>query len=300
VKISFICNYIEINGGWSPWDTRIGGSEESIVEWARELNKRGHKVQVFHNGKHGDYEDVAYKDHSEYEPGDVTINVNYPEFDPQGPTIYFTSLTKNPDLSKFDYVCVLSDYAKKNTGVVHDKVKILPLGYNEEEIHPDKKIAKQCFYASSPDRGLDVLIPAWEQVHKAHPDATLIVTYGGVLYMDGVMNLGQVDEDTMNDIYRTSDIWCHPCTGGELYCITGKKAQASGCIPVIIPTMALDETVKRGYKTTKEDYAKTLIEVLDTPMAFRDRIRNEVIKHADVFTWEQSTDRLIKIIQKVV
>ena len=300
MKISFIVNYIHINDGWSPWDERIGGSEEAVVEWGKRLHERGHAVQVFHNGKHGDFNGVLYKDHSEYEPGDVTINVNYPEFSPVGPTIYFTSLTKNPDLSKFDAVGVLSKYAKEHTGVDHDKVYLLPLGYDETKIYAGKKIPKQCFYASSPDRGLDTLIPAWKEVHKAHPDATLIVTYGGLLHMDGVINLGEVDEDTMNEIYRTSDIWCHPCNGGELYCITGKKAQASACIPVIIPTMALAETVVRGYKTDKENYAKTLIEVLDTPMEFRDKIRREVKSKAFTPTWDQSTDKLMRIIKKVV
>ncbi len=112
--------------------------------------------------------------------------------------------------------------------------------------------------------------------------------------------MGEVDEDTMDEIYRTSDIWAHPCSGGELYCMTGKKAQVAGCTPVIIPTMALAETVERGFKTDQHNYAQTLIEVLDMKMEHRDAIRKDIIAHANASTWEQSTDKLLEIIQSVV
>lgn len=297
MKISFICNHIYINGGWSPWDTRIGGSEECIVEWSKRLAK-DHEVQVFHNGQHGVYEDVRYRQHDEYEPGDVTINVNYPEFPVQGKTIYYTSLTNNSDLSSFDAVLCLSQYAKDHTNLPERAIILAP-GYDPTHIYPQKKVPKQCFYASSPDRGLEILVSVWPQVYAAHPDATLLVTYGAALDLPGIINLGEADEVTMNEVYRTSDVWCHPCSGGELFCITGKKAQVAGCIPVIIPTMALQETVERGFKTDVEYYAQTLIEVLDMPMKVRDTIREDVTKHANALTWEQSTDKLLEICAKV-
>lgn len=296
MRLSFIVN--PVFDGWSPWDDRVGGSEESVIEWSKRLAKH-HDVSVFHNGQHGDYEGVKYRDHSEFEPGDVTINVNYPEFIPNSPTVYVTSLLRNPDTSRFESVVCISEYAKQHTDMP-DRAVILPLGYNPESIYPEKKVAKQCFYASSPDRGLDVLLEAWPKVYEAHPDATLLVTYGGNIDFPGVINLGEVNEDTMNEIYRTSDVWCHPCTGVELYCITGKKAQAAGCIPVIIPNMALAETVERGFKTDREHYAQSLIEVLDMDMKYRDAIRQDVIKHANAVTWEESTEALLDIVEKMI
>lgn len=299
MRLTFIVNPIYINDGWSPWDTRIGGSEECVVQWAKELSKK-HHVEVFHNGKHGRFGKVQYRPHEDYTPGDVTINVNYPQFKPQGKTIYYTSLTENPDVSMFDAVCCLSEFAKYNTSLPYN-AEIIPPGYDEEQIYPEEKIAKQCFYGSSPDRGLETMLEAWPKVHAQHPDATLIVTYGGELNLPGVINLGEVDEKTMDDVYRTSDIWCHPCSGGELYCITGKKAQVAGCIPVIIPTMALSETVRRGYKVADaKDYAQSLIEVLNQPMEVRNIIRKDVIKHANAMTWQESTQKLLEIIEKVL
>lgn len=289
--ISFICNHIYINDGWSPWDTRIGGSEEFIVEVSKRLVKRGHEVSVYHNGRHGEYEGVQYKDHDEFEPGDITINVNFPEFQTTGKQILWTSLTKHSDLSKFEAVGYISEYARENTGIEHKSLHWIPPGYDETKIYPGKKIAKQCFYASSPDRGLDALLEAWPKVASVHPDATLLVTYGGQLDIPGVINLGEVDEDTMNDIYKTSEYWCHPCNGGELYCMTGIKAQAAGCWPVIIPTMALSETVRYGTSLTPETYADGLIDALS---------HDHAIPHYKYPTWENTTDKLMNVIQKVV
>lgn len=301
MQINILLN--PVFNGWSPKDKRLGGTEESVVRWAEELYKKGHTVKVYMDGFYGSHNEVVYNKRDQYVGGgDVCINIKSSDIAPKEPTIYLTNETdaNELDLSMYDAVVWPSHWAKKNIPVNNDKVYVLPHGYDPKAIYPAKKIPKQCFYASSPDRGLSNLIEAWPEVHKAHPDATLIVTYGGLLHMDGVMNLGEVTEDEMNDIYRTSDIWCHPAIAGELYCITGKKAQVSGCIPVVIPTMALAETVKRGYKTDAINYARTLIEVLDTDMQYRDIIRKDVIKHADAYTWSQSTDKLLKIIKKVL
>lgn len=297
MRISFICNPVYIGNGWSPWDTRVGGSEECIIEWARRLSAN-HEVQVFHNGQHGNFNGVKYRSHEEYEPGDITINVNYPYFEPQGKTIYFTSLNENPDVSKFDAVCVISQYAKENTGIKHKNVHIVPPGYNDWQIYPGDKIPKQCLYASSPDRGLEKLLDAWPYVYQNHPDATLVITYGGKADLPGVINLGEVDEMMMNELYRTSDIWCHPNTGIELYCMTGIKAQAAGCVPVVIPSMALAETVRHGYKLSGGDYGIMLSDALDEP-EMREKIRHDLLKEKYP-TWHDSVNMLEKVINSVV
>ena len=242
MKISFIVNYIYIDGGWSPWSKRVGGSEEMVIETSKRLAARGHEVQVFHNGQHGTYEGVKYRDHSEYEPGDITVNMNYPQFPVQGRTVLWTSLTEHPDLTQFDAVCAISSYALENTGIIHENTYIVPPGYDKNKIYPGKKVLKRCLYASSPDRGLDTLRQIWPSVQLDHSDAELIVTYGG----DGK----EYTEEEMNEFYRTSDIWVHPCNGGELFGITAVKAQAAGCIPVYFPIMALQETVQGGVPCT--------------------------------------------------
>lgn len=286
MRINILCNFIV--GGWKPTDIRLGGTEESIVEWAKELKKRGHQVTIYDNDTRDSYNGG----------GDICINIKSSEIDSKEPTLYLTNETDadQKDLSKYAGVIWPSNWAKDNIPVNNINKYILPHGYDPEKIYPTKKVPKQCFYASSPDRGLDTLLEVWPTVLGAHPDATLLVTYGG--HVPGVMNLGEVDEDTMNDLYRTSDFWCHPASGGELYCMTGKKAQVAGCIPIIIPVMALNETVRRGFKAeTAKDYAQTLIEALNTPEKFKDIMRQDVIKNANAVTWEQSTDQLLQIIE---
>lgn len=295
MRVNFLVN--EVANGWEPTDTRLGGTEESVVRWAEELVKRGHEVEVYKNASEyldSVYKGVGYSERWRYEGGgDVCINIKSSEVDPKEPTLYLTNETDatNKDLSKYLGVIWPSEWCVDNIPVNNPKTFVLPHGYDPEAIYPDKKVPKQCFYASSPDRGLETLLEAWPKVHEAHPDATLILTYGGKSDLPGVISLGECDEDTMNEVYKTSEYWLHPCNGGELYCITGIKAQAAGCWPVIIPTMALSETVKYGKFSTKETYADDLVAELG---------QTHLIPAVSLPTWESTTDELLKIIESVV
>lgn len=293
MKINFLVN--PVSGGWEPSDTRLGGTEESVVRWSEELEKRGHKVWTYFNGHNFD----NYKD---YAPADVCINIKYPEFATQEPTFYLTNETDatKHDLSKFEGVIWPSKWAVDNIPV-NNKTFILPHGYDPEKIYPSRKIRKQCFYASSPDRGLETLLKVWPEVYKKYPDSTLILTYGANIgQIDGVINLGNVDEETMNEIYRTSEFWCHPCNGGELYCMTGIKAQASGCVPVIIPRMALSETVLGGFWAEDESaYSEALDTALSSPAEEIEQLREQLTSH-HYPTWGDSVDKLEEIIGLVM
>lgn len=305
MKIDFLVN--PVFDGWEPTDTRLGGTERAVVEWAEELARRGHLVRVYYNKRmHGNRPPTVYKNDGElwWHPrgdyltttlqGDVCINIKSSEVPPKGPTLYYTNEmnASDLDLSAYDGVIHISNYAKDNIPVNNPNVYIVPHGYDQTQIYPDKKMPKQCFYASSPDRGLQTLLEAWPKVYEAHPDATLIVTYGGTgPALPGVMYMGEVDEDFMADIYKTSDIWCHPCNGGELFCITGIKAQAAGCWPVIIPTMALQETVKYGTFSNAQDYAQDLIDALTW---------HPVPSPEKMPTIEDSTNELLNVIHSVI
>lgn len=288
--ISFLVN--EIRGGWKPTDTRLGGTEESIVEWSKELRKRGHQVDIYDNENRNNY-NGGY---------DICINVKSSDKPPLEPTLYLTNETdaSSLDLSAYAGVIWPSQWAVDNIPV-NNKTFILPHGYDPKKIYPGDKIGQQCFYASSPDRGLETLLRVWPEVHAKHPKSTLILTYGARLeLMEGVINLGEVDEDTMNEIYRTSEFWCHPCNGGELYCMTGIKAQAAGCIPVIIPCMALTETVKHGFFAQDGfGYGKKLDAALLASSEFKDKERY-LLAQEHYPSWEDSTDILLKIINNVL
>lgn len=299
MRINFLVN--EVAGGWEPTDTRLGGTEESVVKWAEELTKHGHLVNVYRNGRtnerhipFGNFPCYLPRD-EEMRPADICINIKSAEIAPKEPTLYLTNETNasDLDLSAYDGVIWPSQWAADNIPVNNDNVYILPHGYDPEQIYPDRKIRNQCLYASSPDRGLDILLEAWPKVVQVHTDAHLIVTYGA-LYREGLKNvffMGDVAENEMSELFRTSEIWCHPCTGGELFGITGIKAQAAGCWPVIIPKMALQETVKYGTFSTPERYAEDLIKALyDHPQPPK----------TEYPTWESTTKKLLDIVQSVL
>lgn len=306
MRINFLVNYVL--GGWEPTDTRLGGTEESIVRWAEGLVERGHEVEVHHNARLNDTSSVNgvwYKPQRHECKADVWVNVktsdkvcNNQDF---SRTLYLTNETDatHKDLSKYAGVIWPSYWASESIPVNNPMRFILPHGYDRENIYPGDKVAKQCLYASSPDRGLMTLLKAWPKVHAEHPDATLKVTYGAPEYdIPGVDFLGEVDEETMNQLYRESDIWCHPCNGGELYGMTGIKAQAAGCVPVVIPTMALIETVRHGYVAIEETYVDVLIKALSEPQK-RDEIR--IAMESEYYpSWDDSTSRLLEIIESVL
>lgn len=293
MNLSIICNVLE--KGWSPWDKRLGGSEETIVKWASGLTERNHTVRVFHNGRHGIYKGVLYEPQEEYDEGDVTINVNYPQFGRRGKTFYYSTLTGNPDVSQYDAVGIVSEYARAT--INHPNIVIIPPGYDSDKIYPAEKIPKQCLYASSPDRGLDTLAQIWPSVVEKYPDAQLIVTYGGQINTPNT-TCGEYTENEMNELFNTSDIWVHPANGGELYCISGIKAQVAGAVPVYFPTMALAETVKEGVacKDGRDMYAQ-IISLLDDEDRKAD-IRYQLSKH-EYPGWEKSVDLIESSILKL-
>jgi glycosyltransferase involved in cell wall biosynthesis len=304
--ILFICN--EVGGGWEPDDKFLRGTEDSIVNWAQELTKRGHEIHVHRNSRtkeseYTEFNGVQYAPRWHEIYADITINVKSSDISPVGPTLYLTNETNasDIDLSAYSGVIWPSDFAVRNIPVNNDNVFILPHGYDADSIYPSKKVSKQCFYASSPDRGLEHLLQIWPSVVEVHPEATLILTYGVTgLQLPNVICLGDCDEATMNEVYNTSDLWLYSCSGGELYCMVGKKAQIAGCIPVIIPKMALKETVKTGYFAKDEfEYLNLVNLVLDKPQEDRELLRKEIIKNADAYTWQTSTDVLENIISKV-
>jgi len=300
LTISFLVN--PVVNGWNPADTRLGGTEESVVRWAEELSNRGHLVRVHQNGFEGSHNKVAYYprhkylDHAHNGWANVCINIKSSEASPKEPTFYLTNETDATrlDLSAYEAVIWPSEWANDNIPV-NNKTVILPHGYDSDKIKPGSKINKQVLYASSPDRGLDLLLACWPSVYEAHPDANLIVTYGAPAQdIAGVTFLGEVDEDMMNELYATSDVWAHPCSGGELYGITGIKAQASGCVPVYIPTMALAETVRHGVACDEFNFRDRLIQTLGNEK-LKANIREQLSKE-DFVDWKKSTTILENII----
>lgn len=306
--IRFLVNNIYTTGdGWMPDDVRLGGTEESIVEWANILSKN-HKVQIFSNFLSDDpfaYRGATYYPRNQYmeqvgRRQGVTVNVKSYDIAVLEPSIYLTNETdaNRHDLSDFSYVIFPSQWAVDNIPV-NAPTRIVPHGFDPEEIYPSIKIPKQCLYSSSPDRGLETLELIWPSVVQQHPDAHLIVTYGGSINAPNVTSVGEVSNAAMNRLYQTSDVWLHPCNGGELYGMSAVKAQAAEAIPVYFPTMALAETVQVGESCVDErDMFVKLVRLLDDDDR-KKQLRAEM-RRLNLPNWVVSTALLERVILEVI
>lgn len=300
MKISFLVNHV--HNGWGPTDKRLGGTEESVVRWSEELVRRGNQVIVYRNGdKDGFHNGVLYVDRNRYSGGsDICINVKSSEVAPKEPTLYLTNETDADDKDLSEYLGVIwpSQWADDNIPVNNQNRFILPHGYDPSKIYPKEKVNKRCLYASSPDRGLETLSIIWPSIVAEHPDADLYVTYNGIIDADNV-KYGEFSEEEMNDLFNTSDLWIHPCNGGELFGMSAIKAQAAQAIPVYFPTMALRETVQSGISCEDgRDMYNSIVQLLGDQAA-KDKLREEM-KHLKLPTWESTTSRLLEIINSVV
>ena len=277
---------------WSPLDLAkgLGGSEEAVVYLSRELVKLGWCVDVYCNcSEPGQYDGVNYFNFWTYSKDmkyDIFIgwrNSEYVELAPEGSKIflwehdvakmeYFT-----PErIAKIDKIMVLSKYHRDNLKEIpDDKFYLTRNGIVSADFSMAGKIQRdpyKCVYASSPDRGLDILLDQWKLIKEKVKDAHLHIFYGFtqtydklhanrahmLAYKERVMKLiketpgviyhGKVGHAELHEHFMSAGLWLYPTHFTEISCITAMKAQAAGMVPVTMTLGALDETVQHGYK----------------------------------------------------
>jgi glycosyltransferase involved in cell wall biosynthesis len=123
---------------------------------------------------------------------------------------------------------------------------------------------------SSPDRSLSTLLRLYARVKERVPGAKLEWAYGWDVFdvvhgnnntimgwkaeqlkrMDelGVVNRGRVSHREVADMYKRARVFAYPTEFAEIDCISARKAQAAGAIPITTDFAALDETVQFGVK----------------------------------------------------
>lgn len=135
---------------------------------------------------------------------------------------------------------------------------------------------------SSPDRSMDVLPELFMEVRKTVPQARMKWCYGWGNFDDlfkgdplrqkwkaeverkmelaGIECLGKVSQKEVARLYEEATILAYPSEFFEIDCISVKKAQAAGCVPVTTDFGAFDESVQWGYKVhskkTKANWSK--------------------------------------------
>jgi len=181
--------------------------------------------------------------------------------------------------------------------------------------------AQRVIYASSPDRGLIYLLRMWPEVRAKVPQAELDIYYSwdalrkrlkwdhgfsqlhgldfeqieclvDELKDAGVTYRGGVAHPELHRAYRRASVWAYPTGFFEISCISGMKAQAAGCWPIVTDAGALPETLLRGdvlpgpieQRANRDAFRDKLIERLSHPPSFAQRL--DMSHHARaLFSW---------------
>lgn len=286
-RVSIFCP-----GTYEFWDpdslkSGIGGSEEAVIHMSNRLRDCGWNVTVYNMCQEDkEFDGVQWKGlygcRKEDKP-DVFIywrNVASVDLGFHGHQTYvWLHDLQKPEYwyderyDRIDKAMVLSKFHRKNVDYIPDeKIWITRNGIDPSQF--SQKLDRnpfRCYYASSPDRGLDTLLDSWAKIREAVPQAELDVYYGFTKTFDqlhannpqmlkwrerimeqlkqpGVNFHGRVGHFEMAKRILQSQLLLYPTSFGEISFIGGMKAQAGGAVPVCSRYGAVDETVRYGYK----------------------------------------------------
>lgn len=277
----------------------MGGSEEAVVNLAIQWAKLGYNVTVFNSCGvvPVEVDGVTYKPYWHYNPKDrydYTILWRTPrlsEYDINTTKLYVDlhdvisegEFTEKR-LKKIDKIFVKTNsHRVLFPNVPDEKFAIIPNGQDfslfTQDIQKDPYLIVN---TSSPDRSMDVLPKLFKQIKKQVPQARMKWAYGFDIFdqsnkddkrmmewrdkvlkeMDeaGIENMGRLSQRDCAKLYLEGRILAYPSEFYEIDCISVKKAQACGCMPITTDFAAFEESVQHGIKIhskkTKDDWSK--------------------------------------------
>jgi phosphatidylinositol alpha-mannosyltransferase len=136
---------------------------------------------------------------------------------------------------RLDVITAVSPIAAR---VVNDtgRVRIIPNGIDVAAYAPgDKKPGSVVFLGRNDERkGLPVLLAAWPEIRKAHPDAQLTVVGAeqAGASIGGVEFAGRVSEEAKRQHLKGAAVYCAPNLSGESFGIVVVEGMAAGCAVV--------------------------------------------------------------------
>ena len=270
-----------VSEGWSAnsLNTGVGGSEEKLIELARELAKE-YDVTIYHNGTHGVFDGVKYKDHREFKAyayRDVFISFKVrgiwtKSINAKRKIHWTTEIEPGfgiSGLNAIDRVVTISKY--HNSRMITKSPKINPSYlWIDTDRHDRFKTNKKkglMVYTSSLDRGLEELVSNFDVVKEKLGVRKLVVTYGWnfidkiipfnpsvatwkermlrLLDRNDIEFVGRLSYDEITKLFWKAQYWALPLNNpdSELFCINAIRAQYCGAIPVVRRIGALQETV---------------------------------------------------------
>lgn len=330
----------------------IGGSEEAVINLSKEWAKLGYNVTVYNTcgSEPMTCDGVRYEPFWAYNPKDKTdITIlwrrpNLADYDLNTTKLFVDLHDVIPAgeftekrLKKIDKVFVKTNaHRSLFPNVPDEKIAVVPNGQDFELFSQDvKKDQYMMVNTSSPERSMDVLPKLFKMVKEQVPEARLKWAYGFEIFNNahannkqmmawkeecekemveaGIENMGRLSQAECAKLYLEANILAYPSEFFEIDCISVKKAQACGALPVTSDFAAFDESVKFGYKVHSdktnnnwckpyqisfgiEDEAKqkewvdTVVAILKTPMEDRTHIK----EWAKKFSWDVISAQWLK------
>ena len=265
----------------------IGGSEEAVINLSKEWAKQGWNVTVYNSCGTQPIVDegVTYKPFwmfNSKDKWDKLILWRHPklvDYDLNATDIYVDMHDVQPEgefnekrLAKIRKIFVKTKaHRVLFPSIPDEKFAIIPNGQDFALF--DQKVKKDQYLlvnTSSPDRSMDVLPQLFKRVKEQVPQARLKWAYGFEIFdnshgndkmimawkekvlkeMDeaGIENLGRLSQKECAKLYLEGNILAYPSEFYEIDCITVKKAQACGCMPITTDFAAFEESVRHGVK----------------------------------------------------
>jgi glycosyltransferase involved in cell wall biosynthesis len=331
----------------------IGGSEVSQIEMASRLAHRGHNVTSYApvpwDGTriNRDASWTNFKNATFTEPGlwiiyrvpEVLDNFILEHLKEKGQEIwlvaqdvFYTEMTEERAAKIDKYICLCPDheaYIQIKYPYLKDKTIVSSNGINVDLINALKdnnvipRNPHRLIYSSSPDRGLEQLIPIFKKAREFVPDLELHVFYGfdnidkiikdmpwvaamkdsimgQIDSTDGIHWHGRIGQIELLIEWMKSGIWCYPVNFTETSCISCMEAQACGVIPIASAVWALRTNVQHGIliegevkddKLTIVKFAADIVRVCRS-QELRDRLTKDMEIDAKVrFNWERYVDQ---------
>ena len=264
----------------------FGGSEEAVYYLTKEFVRQGWNVTVYNNcGTEGmERYGVTWRPFWEFNPkdkSDVLILWRHPkltDYELNAGKVYLDlhDVLKEGELHSKRLEKITKIFVKSNAhrvlfpSIPDEKFVVVPNGIDTSLFErPVKKDPYLLVNTSSADRSLDVLPKLFKRVKKEVPKARLKWAYGWGVFdnthtgkterewkarvikeMDdaGIEVLGKLNPEEVTDLYLKASILAYPTEFYEIDCISVRKAQLAGCLPITTDFAALETTNAWGVK----------------------------------------------------
>ena len=241
-------------------------------------------------------------------------------------------------LDKIEKVFVKTQFHRSLFPSIPDsKIEVIPNGMDFELFN--QKVDKEQYLivnTSSPDRSMDVMPKLFKMIKEKVPQAQMKWAYGWNTFDEtyrgdskmmewrtnlqkeieeaGIECLGKIPQSECAKLYLEGNILAYPSEFAEIDCISVKKAQACGCVPVTTDFGAFNESVQYGVKIhsdktkdtwcppfthsfgikdekQQQEWVDAVVEQLQKPIDDRVDMKN----WAKQFSWDLIADKWVKI-----